>query len=125
MEPIFIEILAPTLSGIDMSYRGCGMVMDYVGLRSKYRNACINEYPTEWKEAVRYLSEWIKRLLSLYPYHIQVRLIDAQSPLGLWKQIRHRLFRFPAFIINHRETYIGWDTDQLEELIDSCLKQAL
>jgi hypothetical protein len=36
----------------------------------------------------------------------------------LWKQIRYRLFRFPAFIVDRKRTYIGWDYAELESLID-------
>jgi hypothetical protein len=45
-------------------------------------------------------------------------VIDAQSLAGIWKQIRYRLFKFPAFIVDKKLTYIGWDHRQLEALID-------
>ena len=121
MNPVRLEVLAPMLSSVEMSCRGCGSVLGYLGLRDKYRNACANEYPEDWKQAVEYLSEWIRQISSLYRHRIQIKVIDAQSPLGLWKQIRYRLFRFPAFILNQKRTYIGWDWQQLEVLIDECI----
>jgi hypothetical protein len=42
--------------------------------------------------------------------------------LGLWKQIRYRLFRFPAFIVDRKSTYIGWDYQELETLIDERIR---
>jgi hypothetical protein len=118
MNPIHLEVVAPMLSTVEMSCRGCGSIFDYLGLRSKYRRTCANEYPDDWKEAADYLSKWIRDISSLYQHRIQIRVIDAQSPMGLWKQLRHRVFRFPAFIVDRRKTYIGWDYKELEALID-------
>ena len=118
MNPILLEVVAPMLSTVEISCRGCGSIMGYVGLRDKYRNACTNEYPDDWKQAVDYVSKWINEISSLYQHRIRIRVIDAQSPLGLWKQIRYRLFRFPAFIVDRKRTYIGWDYGELEALID-------
>jgi len=122
MRPVFLEVLSPMLSASQLSCRGCNSIFDFVGIGKKYRNACANEYPDDWKEAVSYLSDWIRKISMLYRHRIQIRVIDAQSPLGLWKQIRHRLFRFPAFIIDGKETYTGWDPRDLEALIDSRIR---
>ena len=118
MNPILLEVVAPTLSGVEMSCRGCGFVLGSVGIRNEYRNAISEEYPDDWKQATSYLAQWIHQISSLYRHRIKIRLIDAQSPLGFWKQIRHRVFRFPAFIVEKESTYIGWDTQELEALID-------
>ena len=125
MNPILLEVVAPMLSTVEMSCRGCGFIFASLGLKSKYRNACTNEYPDDWKQAVGYLSQWLREMSSLYRHRIRIRVIDAQSPLGLWKQIRYRLFRFPAFIVDKKRTYIGWDSRQLEALIDERIHQAV
>ena len=119
MNPIILEVIAPMLSTVEINCRPCRFMFDTLGLRRKYRNSCENEYPEEWKQAVGYLSAWIHEMSNLYRHRLQIRVIDAQSPLGLWMQIRHRLFRFPAFIVDKKHTYIGWDTQQLEALIDA------
>ena len=125
MRPIILEVLAPMLSTVEMSGRGSSFVFGYVGLRGKYRNACTNEYPDDWKQAVDRLSTWLREISYLYRHRVQIRLIDAQTPLGLWKQVRHRVFRFPAFIVDKRRTYIGWESDQLENLIDERIHRAV
>ena len=122
MDPVHLEVLAPMLSSVEMSCRGCGSVLGYLGLRDKYRNACTNEYPEDWRRAVEYLSEWIRQISSLYDHRILIRVIDAQSPFGLWKQLRHRVFKFPAFILDKKKTYIGWESEELEALIDETIK---
>jgi hypothetical protein len=106
------------LSTVEMGCRSCGFMFGYLGLTQEHREASQNEYPEDWRQAVGYLSEWIQEISSLYRHRILIRVIDAQSPLGFWKQIRHRVFRFPAFIVDKKSIYIGWDPKELEALID-------
>lgn len=124
MDPIQLEIVAPMLSTLEIGGRGSSFIFGYLGLKRKYRDFSVNEYPDDWKYAVDYLSEWIREIYSLYRHRIRIQVIDAQSPLGVWKQIRYRLFRFPAFIVNKKRTYIGWDYKELEALIDECIHAA-
>ena len=118
MKPIYLEVVAPMLSSTEISSRGSGFILGCMGLRSKDRKACTDEYPDDWKEAVDYLSRWVAQISRLYRHRIRIEIIDAQSPLGFWKQIRHRVFRFPAFIVDRKKTYIGWDYEELEAIID-------
>ena len=92
-----------------------------LGLHQKHREEWGGEYPEDWKEAVGILYNWMWELSSLYQHRIRIHVIDAISPLGLWKQIRHRAYHFPAFIVDRRHTYMGWDPEQLESLIDGCI----
>ena len=122
MNPILLEVVAPTISGVEMSCRGCGFILGSVGIKNEYRNSITEEYPEDWKQATSYLSEWIKEIASLYRHRIKIRVIDAQSPIGFWKQIRYRVFRFPAFIVDKQNTYVGWDPKELEALIDERIQ---
>jgi hypothetical protein len=123
MKPVQIEVVTPMLSSVEISSWRYSFILSYWGMKSKYRSACINEYPDDWKWATNYVSQWLQEISYLYRHRIQIQVIDAQSPLGLWKQIRYRLFRFPAFIIDKKRTYIGWDHHQLEGLIDERIHQ--
>ena len=118
MNPIRIEIVAPMLSTLDMSSRGYGLVSAALGLNGKCRRAAVNEYPDDWKDAMAYLTRWVNEISRLYRHRVRIHIIDAQSPIGLWKQLRHRVFRFPAFIVDRKKTYVGWDYRELEALID-------
>ena len=118
MVPVLIEVVAPMLWSMDMSCRACGLAFDTLGMKDKDQKACFDSYPEEWKVATDYLSKWIDEIRRLYRHRVQIRIIDAQSPLGLWKQIRYRVRKFPAFIVGTRKAYVGWDHQQLEALID-------
>jgi len=43
----------------------------------------------------------------------------------LWKQLRYHVFRFPAFIVDKKHTYVGWDHEELEALIDDRIRNGL
>jgi hypothetical protein len=118
MKPILLEVIAPTLNTAEMDCQPCRFMFDTLEIGSKYRRLSENEYPEDWKQAVGYLATWIHEMTDLYRHRLKIKMIDAQSPLGLWMQIRHRVFRFPAFIVDKKQTYIGWDAQRLEALID-------
>ena len=123
MKPVLVEVVAPMLSSVEMSCRGCGAIMGSLGLKEQDRRDCADGYPDDWKCAVGSLSEWIGELFRLYRHRIKIRIIDAQSPVGLWKQLRHRVFKFPAFIVDKKRTYVGWEHAQLEALIDESIRR--
>ena len=123
MNIIQLEVVAPMLSTTEVGGLGCGIVLSSLGIRSKYQAACTSEYPDDWREAIDFLSGWMKELQNLYRHRITIQVIDAYSPLGLWKQLRYRLFRFPAFIVDGKKTYVGWDHQELETLIDDRVQR--
>ena len=59
-----------------------------------------------------------------YGEAIEIRVIDPQSALGLWKSLRHWVRKYPTFIVNGREKYTGWDKDALEEILRRTLEAA-
>jgi hypothetical protein len=119
MSPILVEIVAPMMWTTDLSCRGCGLAFDTLGFRDKDQKACLDSYPEDWKVATDTLSSLISDIRRLYRHRIHIRIIDALSPMGIWKQLRHRVYRFPAFIVgDQRKTYVGWDCDELGAIID-------
>ena len=76
------------------------------------------------KEEILKLSEGLGELKKLYKHRIDIRLTDAQSPRGIYKSLRHRLRQYPAFIIEKKDVYIGWDRERIEEIVDKYLRTA-
>jgi hypothetical protein len=46
-----------------------------------------------------------------YGNRVAIRLVDPQSPAGIWKVLRHRIRRFPAFLVDGAERIVGWEGD--------------
>jgi hypothetical protein len=67
------------------------------------------------------LSDWVMELSERYGRGIQIRVIDPQSGLGLYKCLRHRVRKYPTFIVNGKAKYTGWDRAALETLLRDAL----
>jgi hypothetical protein len=70
----------------------------------------LNEYPEDVKTAFLRVSSWVRALDGRYGRRVSVRLVDPQSLLGFWRVLRHRIRRFPTFLIDGAEV-VGWDGD--------------
>jgi len=88
-----------------------------VGLDQKFHQRETDEYPLELKEEYAKLSDWVQDLTRLYKHRLFIRLIDVQSPLGIYKSFRHWIRKYPTFIVEGQETYPGWDKGRLESLL--------
>jgi hypothetical protein len=125
MNPINVEVVIPTLTALSFDCKACSLVTHQLKVHGEYIQDCNDDYPEEWKEENAKLFDCIKYLKEIYKHRIHFRIIDAQSPVGLWKQIIHRPSKLPAFIINKKDICVGWEMDQLELLIDERIKEDL
>ncbi len=124
MKPIRLEIVTKMLTFFVQCLR-CEIVLDQVDLGKKSYQKQVEDYPPDLKEEDTKLWEWIRELTRLYKHRLLIRLIDVQSPLGIYKSLRHRIRTYPTFIVEGKETYAGWDRDRLENLLDKYIKGAL
>ena len=124
MKPIQLEIVTKVVTFFDQCRR-CQILFDQSGLNEKIHQKEMEEYPQDLKEEYLTLSDWIRELTRLYKHRLLIRVIDAQSPLGFYKSLRHRIRTYPAFIVEGKETYTGWDKSQLESLLDKNIKNSL
>ena len=124
MRPILLEIVSKVLTTFDHC-RHCEIFFDQAGLNKKFHQNEMNEYPSDLKEEFVKLSDWIRELRRLYKHRLLIKLIDIQSPLGIYKALRHRIRTYPTFIIEGKETYTGWDKNHLEDLLDRYIKTSL
>ena len=83
-------------------------------------NQEINEYPENVKADFLRLSDWIRAMRSRHGDRLAIRLVDPQSPVGLWRILRHRIRRFPTFFVDGEERIVGWEGDP-----DGALERAL
>jgi hypothetical protein len=93
-----------------------------MGKKSKVED--IDEYPPDLKEDSLKLSELICELHQHYKHRIRIRLIDAQSPLGIYKSVVHRFRIYPTFIVEKKDICKGWNKIKLEELIDKHIEES-
>lgn len=106
MKPINVEVVSKVLTSYIQCGR-CSLIFDRTGIQEKVLNLDMKEYPEDLREELASLSEWLRELLHLYKHRIHIRIINAHSILGIYKAIRHRISRYPCFIVGHRDTYAG------------------
>jgi hypothetical protein len=124
MKPIRLEVVTRVVTFFDHCRR-CQILFDQSGLDEKLHQKEMEEYPPDLKEEYLKLSDWIGELTRLYKHRLLIRVIDAQSPLGIYKSLRHRIRTYPAFVVEGKETYTGWDKSQLELLLDKYIQDFL
>jgi histone acetyltransferase (RNA polymerase elongator complex component) len=124
VKPISLEIVTPVMTTFDHC-RHCEILFEETGLDKKFHQKEMNEYPQDLKEEYIKLSDWIRELSRLYKHRLLIKLIDAQSILGIYKSFRHWVRKYPAFIVEGKETYIGWDKNKLESLLDKHIQASI
>jgi hypothetical protein len=80
----------------------------------------MNEYPEDFKAEFLRESEWIRAARREHGDRVIIRLVDPQSLGGMWKVLRHRIRRFPTFLVNSADRVVGWDGNP-----DAALARAL
>jgi hypothetical protein len=124
MKPIVLEIVTKVITSFGQCRR-CKILFDEAGFDQKVHQKELDEYPADLKEEYTKVSDWIRELNGLYKHRLSIKLIDVQSPLGIYKSLRYRIRTYPTFIVEGKETYVGWDKSQLEGLLDKYIKNAL
>jgi hypothetical protein len=95
----------------------CEQLMD-AAIGAVVRREMVEEYPAEFLEEFHRLLSWIDGLVHQWGSRLQVRVVDPQSPEGLWKSIRYRVRRYPTFIVEGRHRVVGWDKEALNRALD-------
>ena len=124
MKPIFVEIVTRTMTTYGHC-RHCTFFFDESGLQNEFNKKALDDYPQDLQEEVARLSDWVRDLSRLYKHRLVMRIIDAHSPVGMIKCLRHWIRQYPAFIINGKKAWVGWDKERLESLIDKHIQTAI
>jgi hypothetical protein len=123
MKPVSIEVISNLLITYSHCSR-CELIFNESGLGKEAKKEDIEDYPSELKDELLRLSSMIGELRSLYKHRIRIRLIDAQSPIGIFKSLRYRFREYPTFIVKKKDVYSGWDREKVEGLLDKYVKAA-
>ncbi len=124
MRPIVLEIVTDMITTFGQCRR-CNIFFEEAGLNQKVYQKEVDEYPPEFIQESKELSNWIEELKKLYKHRLSVRLIDTKSWMGVYKSLRHRIRKYPTFIVEGKETYTGWDKNKLETILDRFIHSAL
>ncbi|MBN1401505.1 MAG: hypothetical protein JXA74_11750 [Anaerolineae bacterium] len=111
--PVELDVIAPTLQSLGVC-AACELVLSQADLDSGPHGRAADEYPAEWLAEQQRLMEWVTDLAEGYGEALRIRVIDPRSPEGLLKSLRHRVRRYPTWIVNGAARIVGWDRAALE-----------
>ena len=122
MKPVCIEVVTNLFTSLGHC-RHCDLLLQESGLGPAVRGEDSDAYPPLFREEWKKLREILRELRHLYRHRIVICLVDADSPLGLYKALRHRFRKHPTFILDKKDVYTGWDIKKIENLLDARLKK--
>ena len=108
-----LEVIAPTFQGMGFC-TACELVLAEAKVGEPPSERALDEYPTEWQEDWRRLSEWVFDLAERHGDRIAIKVIDPQSPEGLYKSLRYRIRRYPTWVVEGKTRVVGWDREALD-----------
>jgi hypothetical protein len=119
VEEVTVEII--TLNPIMIGHcEHCEILMKGFGV--DYKESQLEEYPKELLELSSKVTEFVRAVSRRF--YAKVIVIEALSPLGLYKMIRYRSGRLPVIAVNGRKISSG-DIGDPVELAEKAYKVAL
>jgi hypothetical protein len=94
----------------------CERLSDVDGIGSTVRREGRSYYPPQMAEDAERLAAWLRDIPGRHGEQLRIRVVDAQSPVGLSKSLRHWVREYPTFTVNCRTKATGWDRQTLERL---------
>jgi hypothetical protein len=119
--PLLIDVIVQIPTTF-VQCSGCELLFGLSGMSSTFHNEQLNAYPEDLREEAAALVAWTRHLRERFGRRVQVRLVDAMSVRGVWLSLRHRVRRYPAFIVGGRVVQIGLDQGKLDAAITATLE---
>ncbi len=120
-KPVRVEVIAYAPTAF-YHCQHCEIAFDQAGLGRRIRDEQLaRALPDDLLRDYQALSDWAHALVESYCGRVVVKVVDAASVEGVWKSLRHRVRRYPAVVVEGRETCVGIDTAAVRRLIDRYL----
>ena len=122
LQPVLLEVLAYVPTDFFHCLH-CERLFDVAGIGVPIHREIQTSYPPEMLEEAERLATWLQDLSVRYRGRLHIRVVDPQSLEGFVKSLRYWVRRYPAFIINRRTKYTGWEPAALERLLEERIVQ--
>jgi hypothetical protein len=122
MPPIQVDVIAPLPEGWGLCVT-CEAFLAQASLDKPPQDRSLEAFPPEWMEDFSKLSEVVLELSQKYGSAILIRLFDPQSVQGMVKCVRHRVRKYPTFIVQGHNRVVGLDVNLIGQAIQAALEQ--
>ncbi len=117
-KPVLVEILAYAPTQF-FHCQHCELVWEQAGAGARlHQEQLESSLPRDIQQEYADLSNWVRNTVETYGGRVVFKVIDAASLEGLLKSVRYGARRYPAFVVEGRDKYIGTDFGQAQRLID-------
>jgi hypothetical protein len=119
MPAVPVDLLAILPEGLGLCTT-CEAFLSQAGLDGNRPDRAMESLPQEWRAEYTRLSDLVLEVSNRFGDGIRIRIIDPRSLQGMGITIRHRVKRYPAFIIAGRKTIYGISRSALEEALSEA-----
>ncbi len=100
-KPILLEVIAPILERVGLCFT-CQVVLTGAGVDRGQ-----DVYPEEWRDEFETTLGIIRRLSQIGGNDLIIRWSDPRSLRGLYLSLRYHIRRYPTFVLNKGERFVG------------------
>lgn len=122
MRPVTVEVItyAPTTF---FHCQHCELTFGRVGLAEKIRrDQAATSLPEDLGRDFERLVDWADQLVRQYGPRVHLRVVDAASVEGVLHSLRHRVFRYPAVLVDGRVVVVGADPTAAEGAVAAAVR---
>lgn len=124
MKPVEIEVVTYTPT-VFYHCQHCEIAFRETRLGDRVqREEARDSLPDDLREQFQDMSDWIHGLFERFEDRIAVKVVDAASIEGVWKSLRHRLRKYPAVMVDGKQTKVGGDFRALDSMIEKRVEAA-
>ena len=122
--PVTVQVIAYAPTAF-YHCQHCELTFQEMGLGERLRREeAKSALPDDLSREFQALSDWIRALGDRHGPRIHVSVIDAASIEGVLTSLRHRVFRYPAVIVDGQEKQAGRDLQAAEPIIERHVAMA-
>jgi hypothetical protein len=113
MPVVLVDLLAILPEGLGLCTT-CEAFLSQAGVEGNRPDRVMESLPPEWRAEYNRLTDLVLEVSRRFGDAIQIRIIDPRSLQGMGIALRHRIRRYPAFVVAGRKTIYGIEKSALE-----------
>lgn len=118
-KPMTVEVISQVLSSFDHCAH-CQLFLNQTGVGTRIHREDFDAFPRELRDEYDRLSRLVIALSERFRGRVRFKILDPQTPEGMWKSLRYWVRRYPTFLIDG-EKQVGWDEETLTRRIEAHL----
>ncbi len=122
MTQLMVEVFSPPALMLEGLCSACEVAFGAGGMTEAFRQDQFDTFPLDLVEEAARCQGMVGELVERHQGRVVVKILDPQSIEGLWKGIRHRVGKYPTWIVGGKTKVKGWDSEQLDLAIRSQLQ---